>query len=119
MCQFAHAAKTIKNQTLEIKELQEKQQTNSVLSIEAPYVHVKITKILGSPGKEWINNLSYAHDVNVDHPYIKPNEDTLGITAIVENPNQHDLSVMAFITEDDSVIVDSCYLYNDGNHHHL
>jgi len=65
---------------------------------------------------EWINTLSYAHDVKVNLPYIKPSLDTLSITATVENPNQHNLSVLAYIAYYDSVLADSIYLFNDGNH---
>lgn len=65
---------------------------------------------------EWITNLSYAHDVQVNKTYLKPNLDTLNITAEVENPNQHNLSVLAYIMNDDSTMVDSCNFYNDGKH---
>jgi hypothetical protein len=65
---------------------------------------------------EWINNLAYAHNVKVDPPYVKPMTDSTTITAIVENPNHHDLSVMAIVTDQDTTVVDSFYLFNDGNH---
>ncbi len=63
---------------------------------------------------EWINNLAYSHDVRVDPTYVEPGRDTLTVTATVENPNQHELSISASITQDDNVLVDSFDLFDDG-----
>jgi hypothetical protein len=65
---------------------------------------------------EWIENLSYAHDVTVDKTYVKPITDTILITATPENPNQHELSLSADITTFENVFVDSLPLYDDGEH---
>jgi hypothetical protein len=59
---------------------------------------------------EWINNLSYAHDVVVDNSYIKPVTENVIISADVENPNDHNLSVVAYISLNDTFIVDSVNL---------
>ena len=65
---------------------------------------------------EWINNLAYAHDVKIDRINLKPNSDTVTITAGVENPNQNDLSVTAIATSVDSTKIDNWEMFNDGNH---
>jgi hypothetical protein len=66
---------------------------------------------------EWINNLSYAHNVSVDRTFIKPNADTVIISAIVENPNQHPITILATLTNDSNAVLDSMNLYDDGLHH--
>jgi hypothetical protein len=65
---------------------------------------------------EWIQNLVHAHDVTVDKTYIKPGIDSVGITAKVENPNQHNLSVEAVVRNMDSTITDNFNLFDDGMH---
>jgi hypothetical protein len=66
---------------------------------------------------EWINNLSYAHSVTLDKTFLRLNTDTsVIISAIVENPNNHMLSVYAKITDRDKVPVDSVNLFDDGGH---
>jgi len=64
---------------------------------------------------EWINNLAYAHDVAVDKTYIKPVSGNVEISAQVENPNGHDLSVLAYISLDDTTVIDSVYLAQNGD----
>jgi len=59
---------------------------------------------------EWINNLAYAHDVAVNKSYVKPVSGIVEISAQVENPNAHDLSVLAYISLDDTTVIDSVYL---------
>ena len=66
---------------------------------------------------EWINNLSHAHNVSVDRTFIRSNVDTVTISAVVENPNQHPLTVLATVTDDNNAVLDSMYLYDDGLHH--
>jgi hypothetical protein len=66
---------------------------------------------------EWINNLSHAHNVSVDPTFVRPNADTVTISAIVANPNQHPVTVLATLTDDSSAVLDSMYLYDDGLHH--
>jgi len=65
---------------------------------------------------EWIRNLAHAHDVTVDKSYIQSDNESVLITATVENPNQHDLSLMAEINHQEVVFTDSLYLYDDGQH---
>ena len=64
---------------------------------------------------EWIQNLSYAHDVAVDKSYVKPVSGIAEIAAEVENPNHHNLSVLAYISLDDTTIIDSIYLAENGD----
>jgi len=65
---------------------------------------------------EWIQNLAYAHDVTVDKTYLKPGIDSVLITATVENPNQHNLSVEAVVRNIDSTVTDNFDLFDDGMH---
>jgi hypothetical protein len=65
---------------------------------------------------EWIQNLAHAHDVTVDKLYIDAGSDSINVTAIVENPNEHQLSVIATIRNQDSTITEQLDLYNDGLH---
>ena len=65
---------------------------------------------------EWIQNLSHAHDVTVQPVYAKPGNAEITLTAKVENPNSHILSVYAKITDKDKVPVDSLPLFDDGGH---
>jgi hypothetical protein len=62
---------------------------------------------------EWIHNLTYSHDVTVAPPYAAPGEMSLHVTAEVENPNDHPISVLAYISND-TMVVDSVYLTQDG-----
>jgi hypothetical protein len=66
---------------------------------------------------EWINNLSYAHTVTLNKTFFKLNIDTsVIISAIMENPNNHMLTVYAKIAGLDKVPVDSLPLFDDGGH---
>ena len=65
---------------------------------------------------EWIQNLAHAHDVSIDPTYAYPGTDMVTVNASVENPNNHELSVFAQIMSSDSSLIDSAYLYDDGNH---
>jgi hypothetical protein len=65
---------------------------------------------------EWIQNLSHAHDVAVDKLYVESQTDSVSVNALVENPNEHQLSVMATIRNPDSTITDQISLYDDGLH---
>jgi len=65
---------------------------------------------------EWITNLTHAHDVTVDKTYAINNIDTVFITAQVENPNQHEISITANVENLADVKMDSLILYNDGAH---
>jgi hypothetical protein len=65
---------------------------------------------------EWIQNLSYAHNILVNPIYAVLGEGTVTLTAKVENPNDHNLSVNARITSLDSTINETVSLFDDGNH---
>jgi len=65
---------------------------------------------------EWIQNLAYAHDVSVDKQYVEPEADSIRINAIVENPNQNELSLKAYINIRDGIKEDSLTLFDDGSH---
>jgi hypothetical protein len=66
---------------------------------------------------EWINNLSYAHSVTLNKTYFEAGVDTtLFISATVENPNQHPISITAALADSNNVMLDSVYLYDDGMH---
>ena len=65
---------------------------------------------------EWINNLSHAHDVSADKGYVKPGIDSVLITAMVENPNQHQLSLRTYLQNNSDVLIDSLTLFDDGAH---
>jgi hypothetical protein len=64
----------------------------------------------------WIQNLCYAHDVTVDHPYAQPGVDSVVITAKVENPNSHNLSAVALLKNKNGMVLDSTFLFDDANH---
>jgi hypothetical protein len=61
---------------------------------------------------EWINTLSYAHDVQLAHP----SKDTLRITAHVQNSLGHTLKVTTTLTDGLGRIIDSLSLKDDGFH---
>jgi hypothetical protein len=65
---------------------------------------------------EWIQNLAYTHDVAVNKTYVKPDIDSVLVTAQVENPNQHDLSVEVMIINLDSTITNYFNMFDDGLH---
>jgi hypothetical protein len=65
---------------------------------------------------QWINSLSYAHDVAVTPGYGRPGLDSLGITATLTNPLQHTVALSAIVTDTSGVGRDSALLYNDGLH---
>jgi hypothetical protein len=62
----------------------------------------------------WIADLSFAHDVKVP-TYLRVNVDTVKITAVVENPQKHSLSVWAVITDARGAVTDSIAMADDGN----
>ena len=65
---------------------------------------------------QWINSLSYAHDVAVTPGYGRPGLDSVGITATLTNPLQHTVALSAIVTDTSGVGRDSVLLYNDGLH---
>jgi hypothetical protein len=64
---------------------------------------------------EWITNLSYAHNVSVSNSYFTYG-DSVHISTIVENPNQHELKVSISLDNFDFMTIDSSVLFNDGLH---
>jgi hypothetical protein len=65
---------------------------------------------------EWIQNLTYAHDVAVDKTYAVPESEQVVIRTIVDNHNEHEISVEAVIRNADSTVTDNLTLYDDGDH---
>lgn len=65
---------------------------------------------------EWIQGLSHAHDVNYEIHTSDIDDDTLSITAEVENPNNHTLVVSAEILNNSEEVIDTVEFYDDGNH---
>lgn len=63
----------------------------------------------------WIRSLSYAHNVTVDK-FVTPG-DTAVITAEVESPNNDSLTVVAILSDTGLSVLDSVFLFDDGNHH--
>jgi hypothetical protein len=61
---------------------------------------------------EWINTLSYAHDVQLAHP----SRDTLRVTARTQNPLGHALKITAILKAGLGRIIDSLSLMDDGLH---
>jgi hypothetical protein len=60
----------------------------------------------------WINTLSYAHDLQLT----QPSRDTLRITARVENPLAHALTVVVTLRDGMGALIDSVSLKDDGLH---
>jgi len=65
---------------------------------------------------QWIQNSVFAHDVQLDRIYAKPGIDSVGITAKVENLNNHDILVQGLIFNSSGEAIDSTLFYDDGNH---
>ena len=55
----------------------------------------------------WINNLVYPHNTIVDKSYYSPEEDTVHLSTIIENPNSHQLSARAYLKTVEGVLIDS------------
>jgi hypothetical protein len=60
----------------------------------------------------WINTLSYAHDVQL----ARVSNDTLQITARIQNPQTHTLKVTATLRDGHAGLIDSLFLRDDGLH---
>ncbi|HTY39325.1 MAG TPA: S41 family peptidase [Bacteroidota bacterium] len=63
----------------------------------------------------WIAGLSYAHNLKIPS-YLRVNVDTVKVTALVENPQKHSLSVWAIITDSKGMVTDSIAMADDGKH---
>ncbi len=59
---------------------------------------------------EWIQNLAYAHDIQLSSGYVPPGSTDLKLSTIVENPDNHDLLVHASISSNNEVLEDSILL---------
>jgi len=59
---------------------------------------------------EWINNLVYGHDVIMESGYAAPGTDTVIVSATVENPNSHNVSVEVYFKDLNNTLIDSLEL---------
>ena len=60
---------------------------------------------------EWINNLVYGHDVITDKGYASPGNDSITVSAIVENPNSHNILAKVYIKDLNNTLIDSLELF--------
>ena len=65
---------------------------------------------------EWIDNLSYPHNTILNKYYARTGLDTIIISTITQNPNQHPLTVQTTVTVDSGPVLTSLDLYDDGLH---
>ncbi len=65
---------------------------------------------------QWINTLSYVHDVSALNPYVRPGVDSLTVTAVLTNPGNHSMAVSLIIRNLTGVVQDSVVMVNDGLH---
>jgi hypothetical protein len=65
---------------------------------------------------EWINSLSYAHDVSLDRKYVRPGLDSVLVTATLTNPLHHAVGLSTIVTDANGSARDSVVLHNDGLH---
>ena len=65
---------------------------------------------------DWIQSLSHAHNIDVVYPLNSPGNDTIAITALVENPNDHAISVSGLIALHDGKVVDSIQFFRTTLH---
>ncbi|MBP1657303.1 MAG: 5'-Nucleotidase domain protein [Bacteroidetes bacterium] len=63
----------------------------------------------------WITSVAHAHGVVASQRYFRPGLDTARLTAVVENPQGHPISVIARFVADTSA-VDSTRFADDGQH---
>jgi hypothetical protein len=56
---------------------------------------------------DWINNLAYGHNINIEQRGNSSFNDTVKIDAFVENPNSHQLSARLIFESLDGLVVDS------------
>jgi hypothetical protein len=60
---------------------------------------------------DWINRLAYGHNVITDMGYGSPGNDSIKVTATIENPNAHSLMAMVFVKDLNNTIIDSLELF--------
>jgi hypothetical protein len=63
---------------------------------------------------EWISTLTYMHDVAATPPYSRPGEDSLEITAVLQNPGGHAMEAAISVTEAGLTILDSVPMHSAG-----
>ncbi|MBK7377937.1 MAG: T9SS type A sorting domain-containing protein [Ignavibacteriales bacterium] len=56
---------------------------------------------------DWINNLVYPHSTYTDKFTYAPSEDTVHLSTIIENPNSHQLSAIAYLKTVEGDVIDS------------
>jgi hypothetical protein len=62
----------------------------------------------------WVNNLVYPHNTLVDKTYYYPEEDTVHLSTIIENPNSHQLSARAYLKTVEGELIDSVDLVKES-----
>jgi hypothetical protein len=65
---------------------------------------------------QWINTLSYVHDVSALNPYVRPGVDSVTATAVLTNPGTHSMAASLIIRNLTGVVQDSVAMVNDGLH---
>jgi hypothetical protein len=65
---------------------------------------------------EWIATVAHGHDVTLAKPSGRPAQDSIKVTAKVENPQKHSLSVWSYLSDAAGSLVDSSRMYDDGLH---
>jgi hypothetical protein len=63
----------------------------------------------------WIRNVAHARAVTVSRRFCGPGTDTVHLTTHMENPNNHAISVLAYLKADSSIL-DSVAFADDGKH---
>jgi hypothetical protein len=56
---------------------------------------------------EWMNNVVYPHNLVTDRVYYNPLQDTVNLSTVIENPNSHQLSARAYLSNFEGVLIDS------------
>jgi D-alanyl-D-alanine carboxypeptidase len=62
------------------------------------------------------HDLTHLYDLKAIYPFFRPNVDTLKIITQLNNPNSHNVQVVARVVSLDSTFVDSTIFADDGNH---
>jgi hypothetical protein len=63
---------------------------------------------------EWINNLVYGHRITLNKSFCQPGAETLKISAVIENPNSHQVSSKVYIANLQGNFTDSVELHKTG-----
>ena len=65
---------------------------------------------------EWIATLAYVHDASSPTPYVRPGVDSVTVTTVLANPDNHSLAASLVMKNMDGVVQDSATMMNDGLH---